>query len=55
MSPVSWGDIFTLLLRGDRIMELRQDEYSGLTSSEEPFILRVKSFFPAADGAAGAE
>src|SRR5712692_220569 len=23
MSPVSWGDIFTLLLRGDRIMELR--------------------------------
>src|SRR5712692_856642 len=24
MSPVSWGDIFTLLLRGDRIMELRQ-------------------------------
>src|SRR5712692_7618235 len=25
MSPVSWGDIFTLLLRGDRIMELRQE------------------------------
>src|ERR1700720_3810552 len=24
MSPVSWGDIFTLPLRGDRIMELRQ-------------------------------
>src|SRR6266568_3242423 len=24
MSPVSWGDIFTLLLGGDRIMELRQ-------------------------------
>src|SRR5258705_6587325 len=24
MSPVSWSDIFTLLLRGDRIMELRQ-------------------------------
>jgi mono/diheme cytochrome c family protein len=23
MSPVSWGDIFTLSLRGDRIMELR--------------------------------
>src|SRR5260370_17736932 len=25
MSPVSWGDIFTLPLRGDRIMELRQN------------------------------
>src|SRR6266481_8900715 len=24
MSPVAWGDIFTLPLRGDRIMELRQ-------------------------------
>src|ERR1700685_3708332 len=24
MSPVSWGDIFTLPLRGDKIMELRQ-------------------------------
>src|SRR5579863_5086341 len=24
MSPVSWGDSFTLPLRGDRIMELRQ-------------------------------
>src|SRR5215469_615897 len=23
MSPVSWGDIFTLLFRGDKIMELR--------------------------------
>ena len=29
MSPVAWGDIFTLLFRGDRIMELKQDEYSG--------------------------
>src|SRR5260370_18474362 len=28
MSPVSWGDIFTLPLRGDRIMELRQLEAS---------------------------
>src|SRR5579863_9182868 len=29
MSPVSWGDIFTLPLRGDRIMELRHETMSG--------------------------
>ena len=28
MSPVSWGDIFTLPLRGDRIMELRQAPFA---------------------------
>src|SRR5579883_1059410 len=26
MSPVSWGDIFTLPLGGDKIMELRQSQ-----------------------------
>src|SRR3984957_6809217 len=31
MSPVSWGDIFTLPLRGDRIMELRQSRWLVLT------------------------
>src|SRR5713226_9191560 len=31
MSPVSWGDIFTLLLRGDRIMELRHTRSFTLT------------------------
>src|SRR6266568_7571121 len=36
MSPVSWGDIFTLLLGGDRIMELRQDFLSRLTA--RPFL-----------------
>src|SRR5882724_8653480 len=30
MSPVSWSDIFTLLLRGDRIMELRHQEARAL-------------------------
>jgi Domain of unknown function (DUF1844) len=31
MSPVSWGDSFTLLLRGDRIMELRQASCGALS------------------------
>src|SRR5882672_1563184 len=31
MSPVSWGDIFTLPLRGDRIMELRHGAAAGLS------------------------
>src|SRR5437016_8925540 len=31
MSPVSWGDIFTLPLRGDRIMELRHAHPLSLT------------------------
>src|SRR6266481_5684556 len=31
MSHVSWGDIFTLLLRGDRIMELRHNSASDWT------------------------
>src|SRR5579863_2934106 len=30
MSPVSWGDIFTLPLRGDKIMELRHNAASRL-------------------------
>src|SRR5713101_898384 len=33
MSPVSWGDIFTLLSRGDRIMELRHTRTAALTNS----------------------
>src|SRR5580692_11585325 len=32
MSPVSWGDIFTLPLWGDRIMELRQFDSQRLTT-----------------------
>ncbi len=30
MSPVSWGDIFTLPLGGDKIMELRQAGQRGI-------------------------
>src|SRR5450432_4853356 len=33
MSPVSWGDIFTLPLRGDRIMELRHYRLTPLPRS----------------------
>src|SRR6266404_1966821 len=36
MSPVSWSDIFTLLLRGDRIMELRQAAFQRLADLLEP-------------------
>src|ERR1700730_6647552 len=32
MSPVTWGDIFTLLFRADRIMELRQHLRTRLPS-----------------------
>src|ERR1700745_1599614 len=48
MSPVSWGDIFTLPLRGDRIMELRQEENPTLVGS---WLLRyhVLSGRPVAD------
>src|SRR6266481_6910883 len=34
MSPVSWGDIFTLLLRGDRIMELRHRRFHRVDKGE---------------------
>src|SRR5260370_8142056 len=36
MSPVSWGDIFTLPLRGDRIMELRQPFPQFFPSPTQP-------------------
>src|SRR6266481_4489535 len=35
MSPVSWGDIFTLPLRGDRIMELRQLSLDNSTGQRD--------------------
>src|SRR5579863_9763138 len=40
MSPVSWGDSFTLPLRGDRIMELRHGGNSGWTEFREVSNLR---------------
>src|SRR5258708_1071381 len=39
MSFVSWGDIFTLPLGGDRIMELRQGEYNEFLY--QPFGCRI--------------
>src|SRR5258708_39831578 len=39
MSPVSWGDIFTLPLGGDRIMELRQSETTDCSTLRFTLIL----------------
>src|SRR5712664_1648386 len=45
MSPVSWGDIFTLPLRGDRIMELRHLRPLALRSESRLRILASRPIF----------
>src|ERR1017187_2542559 len=51
MSFLSWGDIFTLLLRDDRIMELRQVDVRGL-DRQAKISMWVEPGLPGADLAA---
>jgi len=44
MSPVSWGDIFTLLLRGDRIMELKHAKTDNWSEHVRPATMTVTFF-----------
>src|ERR1039458_3093642 len=44
MSFLSWGDIFTLLLRGDRIMELRHRNHFTVSRTGEMGVCWVPSF-----------